>query len=256
MTQLSNYPMYSVTKDGEVYSMVNNAGNRRNKPYKLTKCIDRDGYHIIGLHRKTKKVHRLVAETFMPNPDNLPQVNHIDGVKTNNNVSNLKWCTAAENKQHAYTMSITVSLKGEEHHNSKLTDEQTKELIQMTLDGKSNEEIAGKFGLHSRYVSLIRHQKRQQHIWSKHFPGIQPVISNKIVNSKNIETIKEIVRQAFETTKSNTEIGREFNIDASTISRIRNNNKPTAYYKPYMKKYLNMENLQRLSKTHHNDESK
>ena len=49
---------------------------------------------------KLHSVHRLVAEAFIPNPDNLPQVHHIDKDKTNNNVSNLKWVTGEENKMH------------------------------------------------------------------------------------------------------------------------------------------------------------
>lgn len=68
------------------------------------------GYKCVQIHTngqyKWEKVHRLVAETFIPNSNNLPQVNHIDGNKENNKVDNLEWCTHSENIKHAYNNNL------------------------------------------------------------------------------------------------------------------------------------------------------
>lgn len=59
-----------------------------------------------GIKRKTFSLHRLLAIAFIPNPLNLPYINHIDGNKLNNNLSNLEWCTASENMKHAHRIGI------------------------------------------------------------------------------------------------------------------------------------------------------
>ncbi len=72
----------------------------------LKKLINTKGYLYVDLKRKCKGkkhlIHRLVAQAFIPNPENKPQVNHIDGNKQNNCVSNLEWNTISENQQHAF----------------------------------------------------------------------------------------------------------------------------------------------------------
>ena len=74
------------------------------------KSIAKTGYEVVLLHKdgsyKTKTIHRLVAKAFIPNPDNRPIVNHLDGNKRNNRVTNLEWCTQKRNVQHAYEIGL------------------------------------------------------------------------------------------------------------------------------------------------------
>lgn len=69
---------------------------------------------------KTVFIHRLVAITFIPNPNNYPQVNHKDGNKENNNVENLEWCSPKQNIEHAIKLGLIYHLKGVECNQSRL----------------------------------------------------------------------------------------------------------------------------------------
>ena len=90
---------YYATDCGDIYS------RKTGRFKKLTQFKNWAGYMRVGLFvnnkRITHSVHRLIALTFIKNPDNLPQVNHIDGNKSNNNVNNLEWCSASENQKHS-----------------------------------------------------------------------------------------------------------------------------------------------------------
>ena len=113
MTPIPNFDCYSITEGGDVYrTSYANAGNaaQHPTPHKLTPKIDRYGYKKIALSISRKvtyvTVHRLVAETFIPNPLGLPIVNHIDGNKLNNSVENLEWVTPKQNAIHAHETGL------------------------------------------------------------------------------------------------------------------------------------------------------
>ena len=105
--------------DGYENYEVSNFGFVRNLNYNKIKILinreDNHGYLHIDLCKnskvKTFKIHRLVAKSFIPNPENKSQVNHIDGNKKNNTVDNLEWNTAKENIIHSYKIGLNVSRK-------------------------------------------------------------------------------------------------------------------------------------------------
>ena len=95
MKEINGFPGYFVTREGKVYSNKKCPRNLKGELKELSPSNHR-GYKQINFTQngkgKSVRVHRLVAEAFIPNPDNLPEVNHIDENKSNNHVDNLEWC--------------------------------------------------------------------------------------------------------------------------------------------------------------------
>lgn len=233
--EIPNFSNYSISDSGVVTSKRVYA-NTHVRKQQINNC----GYCMVSLiddngKKHLKSVHRLVAQAFIPNPDNKPQVNHINGNKRDNIVSNLEWCTAAENTQHAYSSGLISIVEGEDHHSAKLTKQTAIDLINCILSGEDNETIATKFGLHSRYVSLIRGKKRWKSLWDSHFPNKKAPISKKL-SQRDLDA-ESIIKDIYLTSMSNAEIGRKYSIDSSTISKIRTGKRVPSRYLPFYNKY-------------------
>ena len=121
---IDDYPEYEVSTYGNIRSIdrsfIDSMGRKYYKKGQLLKLkyqTDKDGYTQVMVSLWSNKkyhrllVHRLVAKAFIPNPNNLPQVNHIDGNKLNNNIENLEWVTNSENTTHGYESNLYHSNK-------------------------------------------------------------------------------------------------------------------------------------------------
>ncbi len=148
---------YQISNKGRVKSLnrlVNSRyGKRLVKGVFLKGIPDKDGYFRVNLKKKQKTnnrlIHRLVALSFSPNPKNKPHVNHKDGNKQNNVLSNLEWNTLSENRQHAYDIGLQTgkSRQGEKSNFSKLTEKKVLEIRRLYKTGKYTQKQIAK--LHS-----------------------------------------------------------------------------------------------------------
>lgn len=126
------------------------------------------GYMRIGLYKnkqcKRKYVHRIVAEAFIPNPDNKPEVNHINGDKTNNKLDNLEWVTASENSYHAVGLGLKYGPKGEQHGASKLTEQNVLEAKILRAEGWMYSSLSRKYGVTEYAINAAINGKTWKHL--------------------------------------------------------------------------------------------
>lgn len=119
--------LYQVSNLGRVKSFRKSTKFGCQAEFILKPSVANNGYAQVALYKNTKKqkflVHRLVASVFLPNPDNLPQINHKDENRLNNNITNLEWCTAEYNNAYGTARIRAI-------------DTRSKPIEQLTYDGK------------------------------------------------------------------------------------------------------------------------
>jgi hypothetical protein len=148
---------------------VSNRGNVMNLKTKqvLKPAPNHRGYPQVSLMinglKKSFRVHRLVAATYLPNPLNLTQVNHKDGVKTNNNLQNLEWVTSSENMKHSFSIGIHDQ-RGVKNNSAKLTEAQVKEIKTLLQKKVKHRILAEQFGVCRVIITQINTGAKWSHI--------------------------------------------------------------------------------------------
>ena len=150
---------YSLSNLG---SVKNNITDKNLKPMK-----NHNGYLVVHLWNRKKmsfRIHRIVAEMFIPNSENKKTVNHINGIKTDNRVENLEWSTSSENIKHAFDCGLNKGNCGEKHGSSKLKESDILSIRNYFNNGKKQSDIAKMYKISASQVCAIISRKKWKHI--------------------------------------------------------------------------------------------
>lgn len=159
--------LYRVSTSGEVYSMQ----SKKNLKQFYRGSREDNKYLVVDLHKnkkgKTISVHRIVAEAFIPNTNDLPCVNHKDGNKDNNCVDNLEWCTYSENNYHACRTGLKSIPSGTKNKCSKLTYDDVVAIKKCLILGDSKygtRPLSKQYGVDHKVIMDIYHNRKYQDV--------------------------------------------------------------------------------------------
>ncbi len=148
------------------YSVSNYGRVRNDEKNIFLSPRDLRGYKRVSLWYNGKandhRIHRLVAQAFLPNPENKLEVNHLNGIRNDNRLCNLEWCTGKENSKHrAETLNQGDTFKGQKNGNSVLTELDVLEIRSSTL---SRAELSKKYNISVTQIRRIITKKLWTHI--------------------------------------------------------------------------------------------
>lgn len=166
--------LYEVSNFGRVRALARTITDKNGrvsniKERMMKQPLSNTGYHHTALTKNkvltTTNVHRLIAEAFIPNPDNKPCVNHIDGDKSNNSITNLEWVTHRENMEHASRRNLFRT--GSKHSAAKLNEEKVRFIrTNITTNGGkiTYKEMGEMFGVCRHVLQCVAYRRTWKHV--------------------------------------------------------------------------------------------
>lgn len=211
--RIRGYEDYLISKSGKIYSTLTDSYLKYDNStrYSKVKLMDRRLGKPISL-----LVHRLVAIQFIPNPRNLPEVNHKDGNRFNNSVYNLEWCTAEYNKRHA--KECELYRVEEDNPRAKLTKEQVIDIYMEYDKNKNKSYIARKYNVSDALIGEIVRGVRWSNTYREYF-GKEPSYKKPKRKRLTTEILKSIIllhREGYNT----VEIQKKTGIANSYIGKL------------------------------------
>ena len=213
--KINGYEDYLISKSGKIYSTLTESYLKYDNStrYSKVRLMDRRLGKFINL-----LVHRLVAIQFIPNPRNLPEVNHKDGNRHNNSVYNLEWCTTEYNRRHAKENGLYKV--EEDNPRAKLTKEQVINIYKEYDTNKNKSDIAGKYNVSDALIGEIVRGVRWSSTYKEYY-GIESSYKKpkrKRINSEVLKSIVLLHKQGFNT----VEIQEKTGVANSYIGKLLN----------------------------------
>jgi hypothetical protein len=209
---------YLISDTGVVISLKSNIA--------LKTRLDRYGYELVTLWINgkafTKKVHRLVAQAFVPNPLNLPTVNHKDGIKTHNISSNLEWMSIKENMQHGFETGLHKIGEGRiAGRKATLAEKDIVEIKKLIIKGYGNSTIGKLFKVSCGAIYSIRIGKSWRHVTVDGFKPGEHISTIDTTTSKLTQEVLSEIRYLIKEGYSDTLISNVLKINRTVIYDIR-----------------------------------
>lgn len=157
---INGFERYKISRNGDVLGIHG----------RKLKALPHKGYfcHILMASDGTKKwfnLHRLIAQAFIPNPENKPEVNHINGIRSDHRILNLEWCSHAENMRHAVATGLHKNTRrGQSHPKAKLTENDVRLIRFLDKKGVMQKRLCSEFSVSKGVISNIINRASWVHI--------------------------------------------------------------------------------------------